>query len=92
MGDHTNYFESIHSKDACKIKTCTFVKNADGSAGSGNFGVVLNSLKYEWKINKLDIANGITYPTYKMKCTVDINLGGITPTTQVFFGNPVDVV
>jgi hypothetical protein len=49
-------------------------------------------LKYEWKIILLNKAAGFTYPTYKMKCTVDINLGGLAPTTFDFFGNPVNVI
>ena len=55
--------------------------NSVDSTNAPNFEVVLNTAIYEWKIKKLDISAGITYPTYKMQCTVDINLGGITPTT-----------
>ena len=86
IGDHLNYFENVHTKDSCKLKTCIHVLSAGHTVDSTNaasFDVSLVGLKYEWKIILLDKV-ATTYPTYKMECEVDINLGGITPTTQKF--------
>jgi len=52
IGDHTIYFDTIYTKDNCKVKTCSMVKTnnaADGTYG-GNFEVPLVTTKYTWKI------------------------------------------
>ena len=46
IGDHTNYIENIVSKDACKLKECTWSLFSDGSADStyaGSFSIALVS-------------------------------------------------
>ena len=94
IGDHTTYFDAIQTKDACKVKTCTWVKNADGladAANSASFESVLETTKWTWKIQKLDVTAGKVFPAYKMKCEIDINLGGLSPTTTDKFGNSVTV-
>ena len=79
LGDHESYFDKVYNKDNCKLKTCSIVKddNSVDSTNVANFEVVIEALKYTWKLIKKDIAGGITYPVYKMKCDVDINLGSV---------------
>ena len=94
LGDHTIYFDKIYTKDNCKVKICSLVKDsnnqADGTYGS-NFEVPLVTTKYTWKIQKKDYAAGLVYPDYKMKCIIDINLGGASATTHTFYGAKVAV-
>jgi hypothetical protein len=46
---------------------------------------------HNWYIKKLDDAAGKVYPDYKMKCVIDINLGGLNPTTADKLGNVVKI-
>ena len=94
IADHTKYFSAIQTKNACKIKSCTWALNTNGAADTANaaaFEVTEIATKWTWKIKKLDVANGKVYPDYKMKCIIDINLGGNTPTTTDKFGDKVVV-
>jgi len=83
--------DNIHAKDACKLKSCTWAKFSDGSdAPEPNFFEMAGT--YDWKIKKRDVELGKTdFPEFKMKCVIDVNLGGITPTTADKFGNKVTI-
>ena len=46
-----------------------------------------------WRIVKRDVSEGIEFAAQKMKCEVDVNLGG-TSSVEVasFYSNPVNIV
>jgi hypothetical protein len=92
IGDHTIYFDKIYTKDNCKVKICTWVKHSNSAVDTPNlsyFEVPLVTTKYTWKIKKRDVSAGKVFPDYKMRCIVDINLGGASATTKMFYGNKV---
>ena len=44
IADHTTYYESVHNKDTCKLKSCTWViasSDADDATYASYFEVVL---------------------------------------------------
>ena len=36
IGDHTDYFDNVHAKDACKLKVCSIVENAGSTVDTAN--------------------------------------------------------
>ena len=94
LGDNSLYFDTIYAKDNCKLKSCNIVQNSNNQETTqitNNFEVLLDSSLYKWSITKTDVTGGVTFPDYKMKCVVDINLGGAGATTHTFYGNKVSV-